>query len=124
LLYTFVLMILTRSLSSIFPYEFSMIVTLLVIIISLAIYAMLLFVPAIFMGVKRGLGWGVSTAISTIVWLILVFLFLVIIFGAARYGGVSSPIRMMSGSSSVAEPMMAPSVDSIAVPEAQIKSAK
>jgi len=121
LLYTFTLMMVMKSLSSIFPYDYTMLITLLVIIISLAVYAILLFVPAIFMGIKRGLGWGVSTAVTTIVWLVLVFFFLIIIFGAVRYSGVNNSVRMMTGSS-LSAPMMAPAVDSVAVPETEVKS--
>lgn len=57
-------------------YEYNLLVSLFILILSLAIYPLCLFVPSIVMGVKKGLWWGVGTFAMTIAWL-MVYLFLV-----------------------------------------------
>ncbi len=54
------------------------------IVISICIYAVLFFAPAIYFALKKGIGWGVAEALSTIVWLILIlgiFVFGLFVFG-------------------------------------------
>lgn len=66
--------IITRSIN----YQYNSIFVLFLVLISFGVYGLLLFGPALYMGVKKGIGWGISSAIATIVWLII---FLVIAFG-------------------------------------------
>ena len=76
--YTVLLFFMTSFVSGVFyiGYEYNMLVSLFVLILSLAIYPLCLFVPSIVMGVKKGLWWGVGTFAMTIAWL-MVYLFIV-----------------------------------------------
>ncbi|QQS44596.1 hypothetical protein IPM65_03285 [Candidatus Roizmanbacteria bacterium] len=76
--YTVFLFILMNFVSGSFyiGYEYNLLVSLFVMILSLAVYPLCLFVPAIVMGVKKGLWWGIGTFAMTIAWL-LIYLFVV-----------------------------------------------
>ncbi len=75
--YTFLLFLLGRYLNYINTYELTTLWTILLTIISIGVYALVLIVPALFFGLKKGWGWGVATFGLTIVWL---FIYLTIIF--------------------------------------------
>jgi len=54
-------------------YDFQAAATILVVVISFAVYALFLFAPGIYLGVKKGIGWGIATVFLTVFWM-LVFL--------------------------------------------------
>lgn len=68
--YTGLLIVLFEFLSSSY-YQFQMLAGLFLIIISFCIYALLLFLPGVVLGFKRGLEWGVATVIGTVVCMVL-----------------------------------------------------
>lgn len=66
-------------LSRIVGYEYSMVVTVLFLIISIGIYLCLLLIPAVLIGLRRGVVVAVSTVASTIFWLITIFIMVIIV---------------------------------------------
>jgi len=58
--------------------EFNMLIVLFLGIVSFGIYPLLIFGPAIVLGIKRGIWWGVGTFVLTIMWLMI---YLFILFG-------------------------------------------
>lgn len=78
--YTIFLFFISSFVSGFFyiGYQFNLLLSLFLLILSLAIYPLCLFVPAIVMGVKKGLWWGVGMFAMTIGWLMV---YLLIVFG-------------------------------------------
>ena len=81
-------------------YDLQAVVTIFVVIISFAVYALLLFAPGIYLGAKKSVGWGIATIILTVVWM---FLFLgagLLIYLAVRipnvYPGPIIPLQRES----------------------------
>lgn len=66
--YTLLLLLSNRLIQSV-SYEFASIVTILFVLVSIGVYTLLLFVPAILMAIKRGITWGLATFGLTILWL-------------------------------------------------------
>jgi hypothetical protein len=54
-------------------YELQSVLLIFVVVISFAVYALILFAPGIYLGVKKGIGWGMATVFLTVFWM-LVFL--------------------------------------------------
>lgn len=91
ILYTFCLIFIQRVFQRTFPYDAIMLMTVLLLILSLAIYGILFFAPAIFIGLRRGFAWGLGTVGLAIFWLIIfIVLFLVVVLGLgfSSYGRV------------------------------------
>lgn len=99
LIYTLFLFFVGRLLTSVYYYQFGTIILILLIIISVGIYALLLFGPAIFIWIKKGSGWGILSFFLTIAWLVfyLVVVFLILFILSARYPGPIVPMLEKSG---------------------------
>ena len=103
LFYTIGLIMVTMFLRVLFGYDqLLFIVNILLVMISIAIYALLLFVPSIVVGVKKGVSWGLGTFVATVVWLIIDMTFaFIILFFAFRFQNRPYPIpyleNMMGG---------------------------
>lgn len=84
--YTIILVIVMQNLSSVIPEESTMVLSLLLLIISLGVYGFLLVTPAIFMGLRRGLGFGAAAAALTFGWMVLalILFFLFSVLGGNR----------------------------------------
>jgi hypothetical protein len=97
---------------SAYYYQAPLVLSLLLFLIAGSIYLLILVVPSIVMGAKRGLWVGVMTAVATIIWIII---------GSVLIGSVllmvgrntNYPVPMMR-----AEPMMMNSVEGSAPPDA------
>jgi hypothetical protein len=75
ILYTGILYLLTTVLDSMYSYyRFEIIVTIVIILISFCVYAALLIGPSLYIGMKRGVAWGIGFLGMTAGWLLL-FLF-------------------------------------------------
>ena len=79
-------------------YEFGVILVILLGIISVGVYALFLFAPSIFLGIKKGFGWGVTTFVLTLVWLGL-------------FLGVTFAVLFLSGDRRVSIPRPVPLID-------------
>lgn len=83
LLYSVGLMVINVILRQMLGYsESQFIVYALLVMISIAIYGLLIFVPSIIVGVKKGLAWGLGTFVATVIWLVidLIFTFIILFF--------------------------------------------
>ena len=91
--YSFLAIVAATLLSRSLGYEFQTVFALLIVVISFAVYALLLFTPGIYLGVKKGIGWGIATIFLTVLWM---FIFLgvgVLIYLAVKGSSpYSSPI--------------------------------
>lgn len=74
--YSVFLMLLMENLNSLLNYQYEGIFAIIILLISLGIYLLLLILPSIIVGLKKGAMWGVVTFVSTIIWLILMLIFL------------------------------------------------
>jgi len=94
---TTVLVIITsRWFSQLLPSDVVLLATICIMFIMLFLYLVLIVGPAIFMGIRRGLGWGVATFAVTIFWLfihVLIVLFVLLLL--TRSSRLSSPIPLM-----------------------------
>lgn len=86
--YTFAVIVGASLLNNIIGYQFQQVIGIFILIISVAVYAVLLFAPAIYFGTKKGIGWGILTVVLTILW--LVFYMVVAIFFLFLLRGPSS----------------------------------
>jgi len=84
----------SRWMNSVFYYgsDFASIVPVFAILAFVGLIGLFLLVPSIFVGVKRGVLWGLLAFGCTVVWLSLVFVILSLIFIGLRGG---SPIKIM-----------------------------
>jgi hypothetical protein len=62
---------------------------LMILITSAAIYGLLGLLPAVLVGLKRGWGWGIATAIATVLWMI----FYLVIFAIISLAGGSTSVN-------------------------------
>jgi len=69
--YTLALVFGRGLLSSVLPYEFVNIFYILIVLISIGIYGLLLLIPALIMGFRRGIFWGLAAFGMTIFWLLV-----------------------------------------------------
>lgn len=93
-------------LSRIVGYQYSVVITVFFLLISIGIYLCLLLIPAILIGVKRGLFVAVATVCITILWLIVIFIIIlsviVLFFNTGRginpihYRGEALPMMQQS----------------------------
>lgn len=93
--YTILLVFLTRNLPMLVEYDMQLPITILLLIVSLGIYGVLLFGPAVFLGIRSGWGLALGTAGITTVWLIFA-LFLYVLIGFSRQPGYP-PVQIMKG---------------------------
>lgn len=104
IVYTFILLFVRNYVSSL--YGFGFLLTVLIALVSLGVYGMLLVVPAMIVGIKRGLLWGLATFGLTIFWLVvdgIVILIVLVIVGGSGYTYPVQPLigGFTEGSSSV-----------------------
>lgn len=52
-------------------YDLQAVVAIFVVVVSFAIYALFLFVPGLYLGTKKGIGWGIVTVFMTVFWLLI-----------------------------------------------------
>ena len=52
-------------------YEFQGGFSIFMVVVSFAIYTLFLFAPGIYLGAKRGIGWGIATVFFTVFWLVI-----------------------------------------------------
>jgi hypothetical protein len=82
-------------------YNYKPFVVVFILLISLVVYGLLLFVPCLFLAVKRSLGWGIATFVFTIIWLLIyitiLFVFIFIIATQQR----TYPVPMMGNSGAI-----------------------
>lgn len=73
LLYTIFLFLLSSYSNSViqYYYQFNIVLIILLATISCGVYAFFLFIPSLFIGYKKGVLYGVTTFVCTILWLIL-----------------------------------------------------
>jgi hypothetical protein len=110
--YTVGVVILMRTLPQLIPYDSQMLITLLVVVVSFGIYGLFLLIPGLYLGIKRGLGYGIATAGLTILWLVFGLIALAIVFLGTKtqttpYRGIT-PV-MMDSSSGMEKAVEAPS---------------
>ena len=69
--YTLALVFGRTLLFSVLPYEFSNLFYILLVLISIGIYGLLLFTPALILGLRKGVLWGLAAFGMTIFWLLV-----------------------------------------------------
>lgn len=69
--YTALVMFVMRNLTTFVRYDVQMPISMLLLIVSLGVYGLLLVVPAILIGIRFGIWYGVSTVGVSIIWLVL-----------------------------------------------------
>lgn len=69
--YTFLLFFLVNFLQGGYFYQLQMVIVILIIIVSFLVYSLLFFGPAIVIGYKRGLVWGIATVAFSLLFLLL-----------------------------------------------------
>ncbi len=87
-----------NALSNIVDYQYQSIVMILLVVISFAVYILVILGPAFFVGYKKGLGWGMGTFVMTIVWLILLAVVTVAILFVFRDQNNYPPVPLVKGS--------------------------
>lgn len=80
LAYTVLIVLFSRFLNSFYFSEFSTLLFIFVVIVSIGFYVLALLGPAIWLTLRRGLSWGLTTFGLTILWLILSLLAVVFFF--------------------------------------------
>ena len=70
-IYTGLLIFASTNLSRLLGYQYEMFFVLFIVVISFCVYSVLLFGPALYVGAKRGVGWGMATILMTIFWLVI-----------------------------------------------------
>lgn len=96
--YTIAVFVIGSLFDNLISYQYQFIFSIFLIIISFVIYAILLFTPGIYVGVKKGVGWGIGLIVLTVVWLI-VFLGIAVVtiflFGVSRLPGPITPLPLL-----------------------------
>lgn len=92
----------------IYSYEMiGMFVMLLLTVISFAVVSLLLFGPAVFIGIKQGIWKGVAVFVATIGWLMMFFLVVILMLFTFRYSpNYPTPVYNMMGTSSGSSDVM------------------
>jgi len=86
--YTIILFVIASFLTSFTYYSIAPLLMIIIMIISVGIYSVLTFLPALFVGIKKGTGWGVGTFVMTIFWLVfysVIIFFVASIFNSRNY---------------------------------------
>ncbi len=107
--YTLFIMFVVSSIRLFINYDFEYIVILGLVIISFALYSFIIFTPSLYMGVKKGIWYGITTFAATIFWLIFYFIILVGILFVFKlqqnypiyYKGGVTPLMQNAGAVSI-----------------------
>ncbi len=98
--YTLLVIFVTSVMRVIATYDFEYIFFLFIVVISCAVYALIILGPVLFMGMKRGFWRAVITLSAVIAWLVLYFFIFVVFFVMYRVypnsGYYDSPLRFMN----------------------------
>lgn len=98
--FTIVIVLISQNLNYI-DYQLASIVRLAGGIFAFCVYAVLLFIPGIYFGYKKGTGWGILTVVLTVGWLFVyfaVFTAIVLVFGFQQsYPTIMGGATMMEG---------------------------
>lgn len=96
-------------------YRFEFIIMIFFVLISICVYALLLFAPAVLIGMKRGLVWGVATIGLTVGWLVFyLFITVIILFLTQQRPDYPTPMpypAMREGGVEQGSTQPAPAVD-------------
>jgi len=97
--YTVLLWFLTASGFNNYYYysQYNLITTIFALIISFAVYGLLVFLPAIILGIKKGLPEGVTAFVSTIIFLSIFFIIFILTVGLNRPQDIYPVRSMMEG---------------------------
>ncbi len=99
--YTVLVIFLGALMSSIITYRYNSVLILFLILISFGVYVLLLFGPGIYLGVKKGIGWGIATMVFTVFWLIgflvIAILIIFLLGGSGSGGGIIVPLLQSLG---------------------------
>jgi hypothetical protein len=93
--YTVLVIVLGNLITPILAYQYNPIFVLFLVLISFGVYALILFAPGVYIGIKRGISWGISVVVATIIWLIIFLgLAVVVLFllGESSYPGPIVPL--------------------------------
>src|SRR3989338_525364 len=85
--YTFALVLLTTSSNFIYfgSNYLGPILFIIILILSIAVYGVLLFFPALYVGLKRGLHWALATFLMTVFWTAFCVLIIVVMISVFNY---------------------------------------
>lgn len=92
--YSAALMYIVQNTPQLFGYQAQAPIMLLILVISLGVYGLLLGAPPLFIGIKRGVWYGLATAGMTVLWLILT-LFIYLIMNASGQNPGPYPMGIM-----------------------------
>jgi hypothetical protein len=96
--YTLLAILASTYLVRTISYDLQTAFTIFMVVISFAVYALFLFAPGIYLGVKKGIGWGIATIVLTIIWLVILLGVGLLIFVLLRNPGqYPGPIIPLSG---------------------------
>ncbi|OGM02516.1 hypothetical protein A2115_00850 [Candidatus Woesebacteria bacterium GWA1_41_8] len=94
--YTFLAVVAATYLTRSISYDMQAPLMIFIVVISFAVYALFLFAPGIYLGVKKGIGWGIITVFLTIIWLVILLglglLLFVLLKGPQGYPGPILPL--------------------------------
>jgi len=89
--YTVLAILAVNFLNRSIGYEFQPALLIFVVVISFAVYALILFAPGIYLGVKKGIGWGMATVFLTVFWMLILLGVGLLIYLSLRTSGDSYP---------------------------------
>ncbi len=95
--YSIAVYAITNALANLVDYQYQAVVMILIIVISFAIYLLVIIGPAFFVGYKKGIGWGIGTFVMTIVWLILMAVVTVAVLFMFRSQNNYPPVPLIKG---------------------------
>jgi len=93
--YTVLVIVLGNLITPILAYQYNPIFVLFLVLISFGVYALILFAPGVYLGIKKGVGWGISVVVATIIWLIIFLVIAVAVLfllGESTYPGPIVPL--------------------------------
>jgi hypothetical protein len=96
--YTIAVFVIGSLFSNLISYQYQFIFRIFLMIISFVIYSLLLFTPGIYVGVKKGVGWGIGLIVLTVIWLIMflgIAILIIFLFGVSRLPGPITPLPLM-----------------------------
>jgi hypothetical protein len=99
---------LSYSLQNYMSYQYSPISGILIVVISFAVYALVILGASALVGYKKGIGWGIATFVMTVGWIILfsIIAFLIIFMIGSNGNSYPPVMPMMRGATSVDSPAM------------------
>ena len=93
--YTVLVIVLGNLITPILAYQYNPIFVLFLVLISFGVYALILFAPGVYIGIKRGISWGISVVVATIAWLIIflgIAVVVLFLLGESSYPGPIVPL--------------------------------